>query len=238
MTKNWKPADLCGTSHLLAERRALEEARVADNNAVAARWIPYKPGWAFINSSTRPTLIPYHFNIDEFETPDDRRLCSRNLKAKDYSVAGEGTGQVNAIGSNYDEEDSETFEPPYEPITNKDIRAKWGKVDAFGLDAESDLSGGMADTVKAWAGMTTPPPKAADPTVATLVESYLAKGGKVDYRDAYRTTPTKKIKLKASSPHASAAWAGGTGIPREMRQHKQRFGVRPRTSSKLWSNTV
>jgi len=237
MTKNWKPEDLRGTRHLLAERRSLEEARIADNIAVAARWIPYKPGWAFINSSTRPTLIPYHLAIDEFETPDDRWLNSPTVKAKDYSVAGEGTGQVNALGSNYDVEDPETFEPSYEPLNHKDIRAKWGKGDTLNLDAESDFAGGMADAVKAWAGMATHPPKAADPTVATLVQSYLANGGKVDYRDAYRTTPTKKIKLKASSPYTSA-WAGGTGIPREMRQHKRRFGVRPQTSSKLWSNTV
>jgi hypothetical protein len=106
------------------------------------------------------------------------------------------------------------------------------------LDAESHFAAGMADAVKAWAGMATPPPKAADPTVETLVQSYLASGGKVDYRDAYRTTPTKKIKLKASSPYTSA-WAGGTGIPREMRPPKRRrFGVRPQIGSKMWSNTA
>jgi hypothetical protein len=239
MTKNWKPADLRWTRHLLAERRAFEEARIADNIAVAARWIPYQPGWAFINSSTRPTLIPYHLAIDEFETPDDRWLYSPTVKAKDYSVAGEGTGQVKALGSNYDvEDDPETFEPSDEPLKQNDIRAKWGKGLTLGLDAESDRAGEIADAVKAWAGMATPPPKAADPTVAALVKSYLANGGKVGDCDAYRTTPAKKIKLKSSSPYTSA-WAGGTGIPREMRQkNKRRFGVRPQTGSKMWSNTA
>jgi hypothetical protein len=160
------------------------------------------------------------------------------VKAKDYSVAGEGTGQVKALGSNYDvEDDPETFEQSDDPLKHKDVRAQWWKGETLGLDAESDLTREMANAVKAWAGMATPPPKAADPTVETLVQSYQANGGQVDYRDAYRTTPTRKIKLKSSSPYTSA-WAGGTGIPREMRQHKRRFGVRPKTGSKLWSNTV
>jgi hypothetical protein len=104
MTKNWKPADLCGTRHLLAERRALEEARIAESVAAAARWTPYQPGWAFINSSERPTLIPYRLALDEFETPDDRHYLP-GPAAKDYSVASEGTGQVKVLGSNYDVED-------------------------------------------------------------------------------------------------------------------------------------
>jgi hypothetical protein len=237
MTKNWKPADLRWTRHLLAERRAIEEARIAENKAVAARWIPYQPGWAFINNSKRPTLIHYRLAIDEFETPDDRGAYPHTVKAKDYGVASEGTGQVKALGPNYDIEDPDSFDASGDPLAHSDIRAEWGKGDTLGLDAESDLAVEMADAVKAWAGMATPPPKAADPTVETLVQSYQANGGQVDYRDAYRTTPTKKIKLKSSSPYTSA-WAGGTGISREMRQHKRRFGVRPKTGSKLWSNTV
>jgi hypothetical protein len=95
----------------------------------------------------------------------------------------------------------------------------------------------MEAALKAWAGMTTPPPKSVDPTVETLVEAYLANGGQVHTVDAYRTTPEKKIKINRASIHAHA-WAGGTGIPRETRQTKRRCGVRPQTGSKLWSNTV
>jgi hypothetical protein len=108
--------------------RALEEARIADNIAAAARWTPYQPDWAFINISARPTLIPYHLAIGKFETPDDRWLYSPTVKAKDYRVAGEGTRQVKALSSNYDVEgDPETFEPSDEPLKHKDIRAKCGK---------------------------------------------------------------------------------------------------------------
>ena len=70
----------------------------------------------------------------------------------------------------------------------------------------------MADAVKAWAGMITPPPTAVDPTVEIMVQSYLDNGGDVHTFGAYRTTPAKKIKINQSSIHASA-WAGGTKIP-------------------------
>jgi hypothetical protein len=100
---------------LLAERRALEEARIADNIAAAAGWTPYEPGWAFINSSTRPTLIPYRLALDEFETPDDRHYLP-GPAAKDYSVASEGTGQVTVRGSNYDIEEPEVFSPYDETV--------------------------------------------------------------------------------------------------------------------------
>jgi hypothetical protein len=116
MTKNWKPADLRGTRHLLAERQALEEALIADNLATAARWMNLKPSY------TRP----YRLALDEFETPDDRWLYSPTVKAKDYSAASEGAGQVKVLGSDYDLQDVETIEPSGEHKLG-DIRGNWGK---------------------------------------------------------------------------------------------------------------
>ena len=93
----------------------------------------------------------------------------------------------------------------------------------------------MTDAVKAWAGVTTPPPKAADPTVEILVKTYLANGGEVHTRDAYQTTPHCKIRFKVAF---HPAWAGGTGIPPELRKKKKLFRVMLKTGSKHWSNTV
>jgi hypothetical protein len=101
MTKNWKHGDLRGTEHLLAEFRAAEESRIADKYNLKA-WEPgkYRAGWTL--AEKRPRLNPYHLAVDEFETPDDRWLYSPTVKAKDYSVAGEGNGQVKVLGSDYD----------------------------------------------------------------------------------------------------------------------------------------
>ena len=93
----------------------------------------------------------------------------------------------------------------------------------------------MADAREAWAGMTITPPKAADPTVEALVNSYLKNGGEVHTRDAYQTTPQAKIRFKLSF---HPEWAGGTGIPPELRNNKKLFRVKPKTCSKQWSNTV
>jgi hypothetical protein len=179
--------------------------------------------------------------VDEFETPDDRWLYSPTVKAKDYGAAGEGTGQVKVLGSDYDIEEPEVFEPYGEmvPVAQGSAarRALADEEETLGLDAESNLAEKMTHAIKAWAGMTTPPPKAADPSVEDLVQSYLANGGEVHPFGAYRTTPEKEIKINKSSPYASA-WAGGTGIPREMRHTKRRFGVRPKTGSKMWGNTA
>jgi hypothetical protein len=174
--------------------------------------------------------------VDEFETPDDRWLYSPTVKAKDYSAAGEGTGQVKVLGADYDLQDVETFEPSGEHKLT-DIRGNWGKGDTLGFDTESGLADKMADALKSWTGMATPPPRAPDPTVETMVQAYLANGGQVHTVDAYRTTPANKIRINKSSKYASA-WAGGTGLPREMRPTKRRFGVRPKTGTKMWSNTA
>jgi hypothetical protein len=242
LSKNWSPRDLRGTEHLLAEHRTIEDARIAKNAAAGSR-LPYKPGWTFVAGRQNPELKPYRLAIDEFETPDDR--WSPGPAAKDYCVASEGAGQVTVRGSNYDIKEAEVFSPHDATIKRNNPEGGWkckrrstaDEENTLGFDTEADLVGAMTDAVKAWAGMTTPPPKAADPTIETLVKSYLANGGRVDDCDAYRTTPAKKIKINKSSPYASA-WAGGTGIPREMRQHKRRFGVRPQTGSKMWSNTA
>jgi hypothetical protein len=91
----------------------------------------------------------------------------------------------------------------------------------------------MTAAVKAWAGMTGPPPKAPDPTVEVLVKAYWANGGKVHTCAEYQTTPRSKIRFKLTF---HPAWAGGTGIPPELRN--KWFRVRPKTGSKQWSNTV
>jgi hypothetical protein len=96
---------------------------------------------------------------------------------------------------------------------------------ALGLDAKSDLVEKMVDAVKAWAGMTTPPPRAADPTVEALVLSYLANGGEVHTFGKYHTTPSSKIRFK-NSLHPE--WSGGTGIPPELRNKKRLFRRGPR----------
>ena len=89
----------------------------------------------------------------------------------------------------------------------------------------------MDDAVKAWAGMTTPPPRAADHTVETLVQTYLASGGEVHTFGWLQTTPEAKIKFKFRH---RPEWAGGTGIPPEMRRTKKLFRARPQIGSKLW----
>jgi hypothetical protein len=249
LSKNWSPKDLSGTKHLLDEHRAIEEARIA-KNAAAGCWLPYKPGWTYgavrdweifgrcdkVRDNERPKLNPYRLALDEFEIPDDRS-CLPGPLAKDYSDASEGPGRVLVRGSNYDVEEPESFTP-------RDAYRKHGEIDrpaeadqesTLGLDTESDLVGAMTDAVKAWAGMTTPPPKASDPTVEALVQSYLANGGEVHTRDAYQTTPKSKIRFK---PHAGPEWAGGTGIPRELGNKGRWFSVRPKTGSKQWSNAA
>jgi hypothetical protein len=197
----------------------------------------------FLALNENPKLNPYRLALDEFEIPDDRWWGRWPSGAKDYSDTSEGTGQVTVCGSNYDIEESEVFSP-YDATTryrNPDggwkckRRATADEENSLGLDTESDLVGAMTDAVKAWAGMTTPPPKASDPTVEALVQSYLANGGEVHTRDAYQTTPKSKIRFK---PHAGPEWAGGTGIPRELGNKSRWFSVRPKTGSKQWSNAA
>jgi len=43
LNKNWSSEYLRGTKHLLDERCAIEEARIAEN-AAAGSWLQYKPG--------------------------------------------------------------------------------------------------------------------------------------------------------------------------------------------------
>ena len=187
-----------------------------------------------VRDSDRTTLNPYRLALDEFETPDDR--CSPGPSAKDYSDAGEGPGRVTVCGSNYDIEEAEVFSPldAYRKrgeIDRKSARADQGNT--LGLDKELDLVGKMTDAVKAWAGMTTPLPKAADPTVEALVLAYLTNGGEVHTRDAYQTTPLSKIGFKPGC-HPWAVVV--TGIPPELRNRKKRFRVMPKT--KQWSTAL
>jgi hypothetical protein len=255
LSKNWRPKDLRGTKHLLDEHRAIGEIRIA-KNATAGSWLPYKPGWTYgpardyeiwalgdkVRDSDRTTLNRYWLAVDEFETPDDR-YCLPGPPAKDYSDASEGTGQVTVRGWNYDIEGEEVLSPYDATVMHRGPDEGWkckrrataDEENTLGLDAESDQVEKMTDAVEAWAGMITPPPKAADPTVKALIESYLKDGGAVHICEAYRTTPDSKIKFKCSSP---PAWAGGTGIPPEMRRRDKLFRVKPQTGSKLWSNTV
>jgi hypothetical protein len=230
---------------LLDEARAIEEARIA-RNAQAGSWLPYKPGWTEVRDREIPKLKLYRLALDEFETPDDRPHPAPFICAKDYSDASEGTGRVAIRSSNYDIEESEVFSPYDATIIYQNSdgwkckrRATADEENTLGLDGESDLVEKMTDAVKAWAGMTTPPPKAADPTVKILIEKYLANGGQIHTCDAYQTTPRSKIRFKAN---ASIAWGAGktveTGIPPELRKKKKLFMVRPKTGSKLWSNTV
>ena len=117
-----------------------------------------------------------------------------------------------------------------------DATGGWGKHDPLGFDKEADLVGQMTDAVKAWAGMTSPPPKAEDPTVEALVNAYLDNGGEVHTCKAYQSTPESKIKFK-SSPYVRA-WEGENGIPPELRNKNKRFRVEPKTGSKYWSNAI
>jgi hypothetical protein len=105
----------------------------------------------------------------------------------------------------------------------------------LGLFKKADLVGKMTDAFEAWAGMFTPPPKAADHTVKALVQSYLDNGGEVHTFDAYQTTPDSKIKFKGS---LHPEWAGGTGIRPEMRSKKKLFMVRSKISSVQLGNTL
>jgi hypothetical protein len=225
---------------LLAERRAAEDARIAEN-AAADCWPPYKPGWTFTERQN-PELNPYRLALDEFETPDDRWGLP-GPAAKDYTKASEGPSRVVVRGSNYDVEEPEVFSPDDATLKYKNPEGGWkckrrataDEEHTLGFDTESDLTEKMADAVKAWAGMATPPPKAADPTVENLVLSYLANGGKVHTFDEYQTTPARKIKFKLSF---HPEWAGGTGIPPELRSRKKLYRARPKTGSKLWSTAA
>ena len=51
MSKNWSPKDLRGTKHLLAEHRAIKEARIAKNAA-----------------SDNPCLLPVVLNLRRLTT--------------------------------------------------------------------------------------------------------------------------------------------------------------------------
>ena len=182
--------------------------------------------------------VPREYRVEFVATA--RRVAQASLapQAKDYSDASEGTGRVSVCGSNYDSEEAEFFTPRDTYLNHGEIDRKSAGADdeaTLGLDTESDLVGSMADAVKAWAGTITPPPKAADPTVEALVLAYLANGGEVHTFEAYRTTPEAKIKFK-SSFHPE--WAGGTGIPPELRSRKKLFRVKPKTGPKQWSNTA
>ena len=256
MNRNWSPKDLLGTKHFLDEHRAIEKTRIA-KNAAAGSWEPYKAGWTYgpvrdyeiwtlgdkVRHNETTKLNPYRLALDEFETPDDRWLYHPWPSAKDYSDASEGTGRVPVRGSNYDIEEAEVFSPYDATVKYKNGEGGWkckrrttaDEENTLGLDTESDLVGAMTGAVKAWAGMTTPPPRAADPTVEALVLIYLANGGEVHTRDAYQTTPRSKIRFKLGF---HPEWAGGTGIPPELRKKKKLFRVLPQTGSKLWSNTV
>jgi hypothetical protein len=167
MSKNWSPKDLLSTKHLLDEHRAIKEARIAKN---AASDNPCPP-------------VVY-----EFETPDDRFELSVGIEGKDYAAVGEEPGQVTVRGSDYDVEDVESFAPRQDFLKPMDATGGWGKHDPLGFDKEADLVGQMTDAVKAWAGMTSPPPKAEDPTVEALVNAYLD--------NAARFTPVKPIKQR------------------------------------------
>ena len=133
MTKNWSPADLRGTKHLLADGRAIEEERIANNLGF---WEPgkYKPGWTYgpvrdyeiwalgdkIRHNESPRLNPYYLALGEFETPDDRYYLP-GPAAKDYSDAREGgTGRVPVRGSKYDLDEPEDFAPRAALVAYKD----------------------------------------------------------------------------------------------------------------------
>ena len=236
MSKNWKPADLRGTAHLLCEHRAIEEERIAAN-AAAGSWLPYKPGW-----TSAGDLNPYRPAPDEFETPDDRHYLP-GPAARDYSDASEGAGQVTIRASDYDIAEPEVFSP-HDATVKYGLEGGWkykrrataDEEQTLGFDFDADLAGKMAVAVQAWAGMTTPPPKAADPTVETLVLTYLASGGEVHTFDDYQTTPRSKIKFKLKGS-SRPEWAGRTGIPPELRRTKKLFRARPKTGSKFFSHT-
>jgi hypothetical protein len=245
LSKNWAPEDLRGTKHLLDEHRAIEEARIAKN---LASWEPgkYKAGWTFskFRRDKLPRLNPYYLALDEFETPDRPLGVPGSPKAKDYSDASEGggTGRVPLRGSSYDHDEPEDFAPRAAMTAYKDCDGDEDKrlatadeESTLGFDRKPSLSDVMADAFKEWAGITGPPPKAVDPTVAALVESYLANGGEVHTFHAYQTTQKAKIRL-TSILHP--AWAGGNGIPPELRKFKNRFRAMPQTGSKLWSLTA
>ena len=150
-----------------------------------------------------PKLNPYRLALDEFETPDDRWWGRGSSGGKDYSDASEGPGRVTVCGSNYDVEEVEDFSPYDATVRYKNDDGGWkckrrasaDEENTLGLDTESDLVEKMTAAVKAWAGMTGPPPKAADPTVEVLVKVYLANGGKVHTCAEYQTTPRSKIQI-------------------------------------------
>ena len=156
---------------------------------------------------------PYRLDLDEFETPNDR--WSPGPAAKDYSVASEGGGQVTARGSDYDIEEPEVFAPSGEHKL-KDIRGHWGG-DTLGFDAETNLAGEMGGRTQGVGRHDNASAQVGRSDRRDIGRGNLANGGQVHTVDAYRTTPAKSIKINKSSPYASA-WAGGTGIPREMRQ--------------------
>jgi hypothetical protein len=226
-----------------AQRAAEEAERIAANLATAEGLIaaqgPYKPGWVD-EGGKNPKLYPFHLPLDKFVYPDDRAaLRSKSglrltVAAQDYSNASEGAGRVTVRSSDYDVEEPEVFTPRGGILTPMDARGGWGKHDPLGFDTKSDLAGAMSEAVKAWASMTTPPPKTADPTVEALISDYLANGGDVQTFVTYQTTSKTKLRFK-NPKDKHPEWAGGTGLPRELRATKKRCGVRPNTGSKQWT---
>ena len=128
------------------------------------------PSGTEIKDTDRTTLNPYRLALDEFRYRD---TLARGVgpQAKDYSDANEGPGRVTVKGSDYDIEDAEVFSPYDASVRYRNPDGGWkckrrstaDEEDCLGLDTGSDLVEKMTDAVKAWAGMTTPPPKAAAP---------------------------------------------------------------------------
>jgi hypothetical protein len=242
LSKDWSPKDLRGTKHLLKEHRGIEDARIA-KNAAAGDWLPYKPGWSFaeFRDDEIPKLNPYRLAVDEFETPDDRHgVWWIGVHAKDYGDASEEPGRVTVRSSNCDIEQPEVFSPydatvKYNEANGVRRRRLADEEDTIGLDTDLNVVEKMTDAIKAWVGMTTPPSKAPDHTVEALVLSYPANGGTTHTCGDYKTTPRSEIRFRTD---IRPEWAGGTGIPPELRNKKKLFRVEPKTGSKHWSNTV
>jgi hypothetical protein len=173
------------------------------------------------------------FPLDRFLEEASRATSPRSVKAKDYGDASEGPGRVTARSSDYDIEEPESFAPRGGVLRPMDATGGWGKHDPLGFDTvRGSIVTEMRASLKEWAGMTTPPPKTADPSVEALISAYLAKGGKVHSCDDYRTTSIKKVKVKKHHTWSTIS------LPREIRATKRRCGVRPKTGSKQWSNAA
>ena len=118
-----------------------------------------------------------------------------------------GARQVTICGSNYDLTEPESFSPYHAILRFNKPEGGWShkrlafahEENTLGLDTKSDLVGKMTEAFEAWACMTTPPPKAADPTVKALVQSYLDNGGQINTFDAYRTTPDFEDQVQVQS---------------------------------------